>query len=119
MKTQQLSNAARAMILVIAIIILSIVSAKADMITATYSPYKCTLEIKNDNKDNFNNTDKKSRSIYYFLTDVNMRKFNFKNIPEERNLNEEVRRYDVTSQRHRLIVAIKVPECELPIYKII
>lgn len=114
MKTKQLSNTTRVIILIIALSVLTIVSAKADMIKATYSPYKCSMDYKEAD----------SKVVVAFTTlnnisEITIRKFNFKNHPEEKKLQEEVRRYDVTSSKPRVLLTVKIPECEVPVYKII
>ena len=116
MKTKQLSNPARVLIVIIAMLVLTIVSAKADMIKATYSPYKCKMDL----------SDLKDREVKISLStsldvldSLAMRKFNFKNSPEEKKLKEEVRRYDVTSSKPRMLLTVIIPECEIPVYKII
>ena len=118
MKTQQLSNAVRAFILVIAIVILTIVSAKADMIKATYSPYNCTMLPLPKEKEH-----KASHFKTIIISSLNdlgsNRRFNFKNHPEEKKLKEEVRRIDVTSSKTRLLLEMKLDDCEHSAYKII
>lgn len=114
MKTKQLSNTARVIILIIALSVLTIVSAKADMIKATYSPYKCSMDYKQP--------DPKVMMMITTLnniSEITIRKFNFKNHPEEKKLQEEVRRYDVTSSRPRMLLIVNIPDCEVPVYKII
>lgn len=118
MKTNKLSNSARALILVIAIVILTIVSAKADMVKVTYSPYKCSMDYQH--KDNEVND--MSTLLKITIGDPREfpnRRFNFKGHPEEKKIKDEVRRFDVTSSKPKLMVEIKSASCEHGVYKII
>ena len=116
MKAEQVSNAVRALIIVIAIVILSVVSTKADMIKATYSPYKCKMEMPKNQDFSI----KMNLTILLNkMDDVSVRKFNFKNHSEEIKLKEEVRRFDVTSSKQRVLITVIIPDCEVPLYKII
>ena len=116
MKTNQLSNTVRALILIIAIIILTIVSSKADMIKATYSPYKCNMETSKHKDISIN---MKITILFDKMDDISVRKFNFKNHTEDIKTKEEVRRYDVTSSKQRILITVFLPDCEMPLYKII
>lgn len=116
MKTNQLSNTVRALILIIAIIILTIVSSKADMIKATYSPYKCNMETS---KPKDISIKMKLTILFDKMDDISVRKFNFKNHTEDIKTKEGVRRYDVTSSKQRILITVFLPDCEMPLYKII
>lgn len=118
MKVKSLSNAIYAFVLVLIIVTLSMVSAKADMIAQTLSPYKCTMGNVHK-KSNHDNSDNRFRNIVTIVSDINIRKFSFKNPVEEKRILKEVRRNDVTSNISRVLIVIDIPDCEYPIYKII
>ena len=118
MKTNQLSNSARALILVIAIVILTIVSAKADMVKVTYSPYKCSMDYQHIN-DKVTDMSTLLKITIRDPREFPNRQFNFKDHPEEKKIKDEVRRFDVTSSQSRLVLEIKSTNCELGVYKII
>lgn len=119
MRRQQLNNSARALILVFAIVILTIVSAKADMVKATYSPYKCAVDTNNKNKDNAKSNLSLNISFINLNEYITMRKFQLQKHPEYKMIKEEVRRQDVTSSKSKQVMVVKIDDCEYPVYKII
>lgn len=118
MKTKQLSNSARVLLLVMSLIILTTVTRMThpEMIKGTYSPYKCSLNIGEPQEVKFN---LEVISSLDKLIDYTPRKFNFDKQKEQKKFKEEVRLKDVTSSNNFIVLVIKDPHCEHSVYKII
>ncbi len=119
MRISRLGNALTAFLLMSVIVLCNIVSVKADMIKATYSPYKCSVDTQYKNKEEAKNSIG-MKFTYMDLSEYQkMRKSQNKPCPELNKLKEEVRRYDVTSSKYKMVIVTKLDDCEYPVYKII